>query len=128
MSDIDTRFTTAVSMIQDAYVGKTQTMQSEINRWQQIHQQQQEKMANLEEENRNARRRILNLEAQIGELQRENAVLYESRSAIVDKYNLLKQQSLQLQSLRKQIATIVTSDAGMDLNPDLLMPGSSLNA
>eukprot|EP00002_Diphylleia_rotans_P019972 TRINITY_DN3871_c0_g1_i1.p1 TRINITY_DN3871_c0_g1~~TRINITY_DN3871_c0_g1_i1.p1 ORF type:complete len:256 (-),score=65.46 TRINITY_DN3871_c0_g1_i1:189-956(-) len=119
MSDIDTRFTTAIGLIQDAYVAKTQSLQSEVNRCQQIHQQNSDKIKNLEDDGRNYYRRIAELEAQLADLQFENTSLKDSRANAQEKYNLLKQHAVQLQSLRKQIASIVTTEGSIEPLPEL---------
>jgi hypothetical protein len=99
--EIDRKYKYAIQLLQEAFIEKNKESTDEVNKWKNQLHKQQKHSSSLELELQKANQKILELETQIGELSKENSKLIEMRNIVVEKYNLLKIQTVQLRQFKK---------------------------
>lgn len=96
-----------MELLTEAFDRKGQLAQNEVAHWKQVASHQRQQMAQMEDETQQLKRKVEDLEKIVGDLHKEKRVLVASKNSLVDKYNQLRKNAIQLDTFRKQIVNMV---------------------
>ncbi|KAI8849042.1 hypothetical protein BC829DRAFT_392730 [Chytridium lagenaria] len=98
---------TGIALIQDAFDKKTALLAGELSQWKQTASSLRQEVYSLEKDNKSLQKKVMELEKMCLNQANEIKALTASKSGLHERYLQLKQNAMQLESFRKNIASMV---------------------
>lgn len=105
--DPDKLFRSGIEAITEAFERKTYAIMHEVAHWKQVAAAQKQQLISAEQEKLQLQRKLGDFEKAISELQLSKKQLQMSKNAVLEKYNVLRKNAIQLDSFRKQIVNMI---------------------
>ncbi|KAJ8329696.1 hypothetical protein O5D80_002258 [Batrachochytrium dendrobatidis] len=105
--DLDTQLRSGIDLIQDAYTRQAAALKHEVAHWKHTASHHKDQNSALDAQVAALTRRVAELERALSTQASEKKALIASKSALMDRYNLIKKSASQLEAFRKSIVSMV---------------------
>ena len=110
----DAQLQLALQLVQQSYTRRQEELTREVEHWKRVAQHHKQQEAQTRDELNKSNQRGQELQQQLNQRNQEVQQLTESRNVALNQIATLKKHAAQLQSFKKNISNMITSESGID--------------